>query len=49
VRRIIDRLGGDARIEAEPGEGATVHLLLPAADVPRARRSPRARVKAERS
>jgi signal transduction histidine kinase len=46
VRRIIDGMGGDASIEAAPGEGATVHLILPAADVPRARRSVARRVQA---
>jgi signal transduction histidine kinase len=32
VRRIIDGLDGDARVESEPGKGSTFHLILPVAD-----------------
>lgn len=39
VRRILDGLDGDARIESEVGKGSTFHLLLPVAEAqaPRAR------------
>lgn len=32
VRRIVDALDGDASIESEPGGGAAVHVVLPAAE-----------------
>ncbi len=32
VRRIVDALDGDASIESAPGQGATVNVLLPAAE-----------------
>lgn len=36
VRRILDGLDGDARVESEVGKGSTFHLLLPVAGVPAA-------------
>ena len=33
VRRILDSLDGDARVESEVGKGSTFHLLLPVAAV----------------
>ncbi|MGH8908135.1 MAG: ATP-binding protein [Egibacteraceae bacterium] len=32
VRRILDSLDGDARVESEVGKGSTFHLLLPVAE-----------------
>jgi PAS domain S-box-containing protein len=34
VRRILDSLDGDARVESQVGEGSTFHLLLPVAHGP---------------
>jgi signal transduction histidine kinase len=34
VRRILERLHGNIRVESEPGSGTTFYLELPAGDTP---------------